>query len=169
MRPQLKYRQGSIDDKPGLMAVGQLAFAQFQELLRAEHWVSMNRFLQNEKMWDQLISTSSIFVCVAGLEIVGSAFLVPGGHPTHIYPVDWAYIRMVAVHPSYRGRGIARRLTQDCVNLARETGEKIVGLHTSEKMEVAQHVYESIGFRRDREIDPIYGMRYWVYKLELTS
>lgn len=95
------------------------------------------------------------------------AFLVPSGNPTHIYPADWSYVRMVGVDPDHRGKGIAKRLTQMCVDHARKSHEKIVGLHTSEKMEDAKHIYESIGFRLDKEIDPIYGMRYFQYRLDI--
>ena len=101
-------------------------------------------------------------------KLIGMAYLVPSGNPTHIYPADWSYIRMVGVHPEYRGMGIAKRLTQMCVDHARQANEKIVGLHTSEKMDDARHIYESIGFKIDKELDTIYGMRYWLYKLELT-
>jgi ribosomal protein S18 acetylase RimI-like enzyme len=35
-------------------------------------------------------------------------------------------------------------------------------------MNDARHIYESIGFKKYKEIDPIYGMKYWLYKLELA-
>jgi ribosomal protein S18 acetylase RimI-like enzyme len=75
---------------------------------------------------------------------------------------------MVGVDPGHRGKGIAKRLTQLCVAYAKQSNEKIVGLHTSEKMDDARHIYEAIGFRIYKEIDPIYGMRYWLYKLQLS-
>jgi ribosomal protein S18 acetylase RimI-like enzyme len=75
---------------------------------------------------------------------------------------------MVGVNPVYRGRGIAKRLTQMCMDYAKQSNEKIVGLHTSEIMEDARHIYESLGFTIVKEIDPIYGMKYWLYKLELS-
>jgi ribosomal protein S18 acetylase RimI-like enzyme len=118
-------------------------------------------------MWTQLVNNSAIFVCADNDQLIGMAYLVPSGNPTHIYPADWSYIRMVGVHPQYRGKGIAKRLTQMCVDHARQTNERIVGLHTSEKMDDARHIYESIGFKIYKEIDPIYGMRYWLYRLDL--
>lgn len=42
-------------------------------------------------------------------------------------------------------------------------------LHTSEMMGAARHIYESLGFKKLREIEPRYGKKYWLYKLELVS
>jgi ribosomal protein S18 acetylase RimI-like enzyme len=167
MSNELIYRQGKSTEKESLKQLGILSYHQFSQTLPAEDWATMDRFLNNDKMWEKLVNGSAIFVCEDRGEIIGMAYLVPHGNPTAIYPTDWSYVRMVSVHPEYRGKGIAKRLTQMCVDYAKETQEKIVGLHTSEKMEDAQRIYESIGFRRYKEIDPIYGMRYWLYKLEI--
>ncbi|MBL7743024.1 MAG: GNAT family N-acetyltransferase [Chitinophagaceae bacterium] len=161
------YRRGSADEKDSLKQLGILAYSKFKNILSPEGWQMMHKFLHNDKMWTQLVNNSAIFVCADNNKLVGMAYLVPRGHPTHIYPADWSYIRMVGVHPEYRGKGIAKRLTQMCVDHARQTNEKIVGLHTSEKMDDARHIYEVIGFRKYKEIDPIYGMRYWLYRFDL--
>jgi ribosomal protein S18 acetylase RimI-like enzyme len=167
MSDRLIYREGSQTQKESLKQLGIISYNQFSKILPPDDWATMDKFLHNDKMWDKLVNGSKIFVCEDAGKIIGMAYLVPNGNLTSIYPVDWSYVRMVGVHPDYRGKGIARRLTQMCVNYARQTNEKIVGLHTSEKMEDAQHIYESIGFKRYKEIDPIYGMRYWVYRLDL--
>ena len=167
MNSNLIYREGSPDEKKSLQQLGILSYNQFSKILSSADWATMDRFLHNDKMWDQLVNNSKIFVCEDNNKLAGMAYLVPGGHPTPIYPADWSYIRMVGVDPGYRGKGIAKRLTQLCVDYAKQSNEKIVGLHTSEKMEDARHIYESLGFKMYKEIDPIYGMRYWLYKLEL--
>ena len=168
MKSDLIYREGSIDDKESLKQLGILSYNQFSKILAPADWNTMDRFLNNDKMWDQLVNNSKIFVCEDNGKIIGMAYLVPGGNPTHIYPADWSYIRMVGVNSEYRGKGIAKRLTQMCVDYARQSKEKTVGLHTSELMDAARHVYESLGFTIHKEIDPIYGMKYWLYKLELS-
>jgi ribosomal protein S18 acetylase RimI-like enzyme len=168
MKNNFIYRKGSIFDKEGLKQLGILSYNQFSKILSPADWQTMDRFLHNDKMWTQLVNNSAIFICEDEGRVIGMAYLVPGGNPTHIYPSDWSYIRMVGVHPGYRGKGIAKRLTQICVDHARQTNEKIVGLHTSEKMDDARHIYEAIGFSIYKEIDPIYGMKYWLYKLDLS-
>jgi len=164
----LIYRTSSPAEKNLLQQLGILSYNQFAKILSPADWATMDRFLHNDKMWDQLVNNSKIFICADGKKIIGMAYLVPSGNPTHIYPADWCYVRMVGVDPSYRRKGIAKRLTQMCVDYAKESREKVVGLHTSEKMDDARSIYESIGFRMDKEIDPIYGMRYFLYKLELS-
>lgn len=168
MHEHLIYREGMIEEKETLKQSGILSYNQFSKILSPADWNTMDRFLNNDKMWDQLVNNSKIFVCEDNEKIIGMAYLVPSGNPTHIYPADWSYIRMVGVNPEYRGMGIAKQLTQMCVDYARQSNEKIVGLHTSEKMDDARHIYESVGFVIYKEIDPIYGMKYWLYKLEIT-
>jgi ribosomal protein S18 acetylase RimI-like enzyme len=168
MNSHLIYREGSPAEKRSLQQLGILSYNQFSKILAPADWATMDRFLNNDKMWDQLVNNSKIFVCEDGDKLIGMAYLVPGGNPTHIYPADWSYVRMIGVDPAYRGKGIAKRLTQLCVDYARQSDEKIVGLHTSELMADARHIYEAIGFRIYKQIDPIYGMKYWLYKLELA-
>ena len=168
MNGDFKYREASSSEKEPLQQLGILSYDQFRKVLKPADWDTMHHFLHNDKMWDQLVNNSAIFVCEDDQQLIGMAYLVPSGNPTHIYPADWSYVRMVGVHPGYRGKGIAKRLTQMFVDHARQTHEKIVGLHTSEKMNDARHIYESIGFSIYKEIDLIYGMKYWMYKLELT-
>ena len=168
MSNDLIFREGSAAKKETLKLLGILSYSQFKKILPPADWDTMDRFLNNDKMWDQLVNNSKIFVCEDTEKIIGMAYLVPSGNPTHIYPADWSYIRMVGVDPAFRGKGIARRLIQMCVDYARQSNEKIVGLHTSEKMDDARHIYESIGFSIYKEIDLIYGMKYWLYKLEIT-
>jgi ribosomal protein S18 acetylase RimI-like enzyme len=168
MTDPFMYRPGSASEKESLKQLGILSYSQFSKILSPTDWAVMDRFLNSDKMWDQLVSNSKIFVCEDIHKLIGMAYLVPGGNPTHIYAADWSYVRMVGIDPAYRGKGIAKRLTQLCVDYARQSNEKIVGLHTSEKMEDARHIYESIGFKIYKEIDPIYGMKYWLYRLDLT-
>jgi len=168
MQSHLIYREGSASEKQSLQQLGILSYNQFSKILAPEDWATMHRFLHSDKMWDQLVSNSKIFVCEDEGKLIGMAYLVPSGNPTHIYPADWSYIRMVGVDPAYRGKGIAKRLTQMCVDYARQSNEKIVGLHTSEKMDDARHIYESVGFNLYKEIDPIYGMRYFLYRLDIN-
>ena len=46
-----------------------------------------------------------------------------------------------------RGRGIARRLTQQALGLARAAGARTVRLYSSSRLPAAVRLYESVGFR----------------------
>ncbi len=66
-----------------------------------------------------------------------------------------ATVRMLGVHPDARGRGIGRRLVEACITEARRAGKTVLTLNTTRQMQAAQHLYESMGFRRgpDRVFD----------------
>jgi ribosomal protein S18 acetylase RimI-like enzyme len=75
----------------------------------------------------------------------------------------------VSVHPEHSGKGIGRRLTEKCIEMAKSNHEKMIALHTSEMMNKARHIYESLGFTILRELEPRLGKKYWLYTLSLDS
>jgi len=135
--------------------------------LRDDNWNKLKSHLTAENLFPGLLKTSRCFVCENKNEIIGMAFLVPNGNPTEVFQSDWSYIRMVGVNPKFKGNGIGKQLTQMCIDSAKNSKEKIIALHTSEYMNAARHVYESLGFKQTKELEPRYGKRYWLYKLEL--
>lgn len=162
-----KYREGNFDDVAGLKKLALISYGQFQNTLTEENWNRLRTHITNENLFPDLLKTSRGFVCERKNEIIGMAFLVPRGNPTEIFEAEWSYIRMVGVHPDFGGKGIGKRLTQICIDFAKKTDEKVVALHTSEYMNAARHIYESLGFKQVRELEPRYGKRYWIYNLEL--
>ncbi len=166
----LTYRQGTISDLLGLKKLAIKSWTPFQKQLTDENWNSLKQTISNEKTYEELIDQSTCFVCVADNDnIIGMAFLVPNGNPTDIYQKEWSYIRFVSVDPEFEGQGIGRKLTTMCIEKAKENGEEIIALHTSEIMSNARHIYESLGFKILREIDQRLGKRYWLYKLDLNK
>jgi len=163
----IKYREGLIEDVEQLKFLALLSYGQFQNTLTEENWIKLRTHISNENLFPHLLKSSKGFVCEHNNEIVGMAFLVPKGNPTEIFQEDWSYIRMVGVHPNFGGKGIGKQLTQMCIDYARSSEEKIIALHTSEYMNAARHIYESLGFKQIKELEPRYGKRYWIYKLEL--
>jgi len=163
----LTYRNGGLNDLPQLKNLGKISYGQFSHILSPENSERLIGFLNNDETWEQLFRSSSSFVCVDKDTIIGMAFLVSSGNPTDIYPADWCYIRMVGVHPDYAGKGIGKKLTTMCIEKTKQSNEKIIGLHTSEFMDAARHIYESLGFAIVKEISPRYGKKYWLYKLDI--
>lgn len=163
----LTYRQGSIKDRKDLQALKIAAYSEYENILTPDNRAILNGFLHNDAIMDGLIRQSTVFVCTDNAAIVGMAFIVPSGNPTHLFSAEWSHIRMVAVHPQYRGLGIARQLTRMCVQYAIQTKEKTIALHTSEFMDAARHIYESLGFTILKEIAPLYGKRYWIYTMQI--
>jgi ribosomal protein S18 acetylase RimI-like enzyme len=163
---ELNYRKGIPSDKEKLQALGLNAYGQYEKTLDKLHWDKMQSFLNSEEVYDELLVKSTCFVCEAANEIVGMAYLMPNGNPTDIFEPGWSYIRMVGVDVNFAGRGIGKALTQMCIDFAKSTHEKCIALHTSEFMDAARHLYESLGFKQVKEIDNRYGKRYWLYQIE---
>jgi ribosomal protein S18 acetylase RimI-like enzyme len=163
----LKYRTGSIADLPQLKALWRIAYSQFSKVLKPDKWAIMEKNQKNDDYLTALINKSVVFVCTHNNLIVGMAYLMPHGNPTDVYPADWCYIRMLGVHPDYRRKGIARALTQLCIDQAIRTSEHTIALHTSEMMAPAVHMYEQLGFKRLHEIPNPFGVVYWLYSLDL--
>jgi len=66
-----------------------------------------------------------------------------------IHPAGDGVFELVklTVAASERGRGIARRLTQQALGLARAAGARTVRLYSSSRLPAAVRLYESVGFR----------------------
>jgi ribosomal protein S18 acetylase RimI-like enzyme len=81
----------------------------------------------------------------------------------------WASIRLLAVHPANRRLGIGRALMEECVCRCRERSVSVIGLHTTEIMDVARKMYEQMGFVRAPEFDfhPAPGRIVMAYRLDL--
>ncbi|XZF14602.1 GNAT family N-acetyltransferase [Chitinophagaceae bacterium MMS25-I14] len=163
----LLYRIATPKDLPQLKALGIVAYTQYKSLLPADGWKVLEANISKDETYIDLLNQSMCVVCEADGTIAGMAYLVPAGNPTEIYPADWCCVRFVAVHPAFSGKGIGKRMMKWCIRRANETGEHTIALHTSELMHAARHIYESMGFEIVKEIAPRFGMRYWLYKMEL--
>ncbi|MDW3649500.1 MAG: GNAT family N-acetyltransferase [Bacteroidia bacterium] len=162
------FRQAGSSDSEALRKLAISSYGQFKEVLSEKNWTILNKNLKEEDSYLHMLKIASCFVCEYEDKIIGVAYLVPSGNPTEIFDSRWCYIRMVGVDPSFRGNGIARKLTEMCIAYAKQSKEKIIALHTSEFMDAARHLYESLGFERIKELDPIFGKRYWLYQLKLA-
>jgi GNAT superfamily N-acetyltransferase len=67
--------------------------------------------------------------------------------------VDTAGIRLLAVAPAARGRGVGTALTRHCIERARALGRVALVLHTTRAMQTAWRMYEQLGFRRSPDLD----------------
>ena len=113
---------------------------------------------------------AEIIVAVLDGAIAGTVTFVgrPGPYAEGVDP-DASWIRMLAVDPAFRGRGVGAALVEWCVARARETGRARLVLHTTDPMSDAQRLYARLGFDRAPDLDWEAGSGSWLrgYRMEL--
>lgn len=164
---ELNYRTALEKDLKQLQELGLLAYGQYKTTITQENWEKWEAGFKSDENFLNLLAISTCFVCEYENEIVGMAFLVPSGNTFLYFQSDWSYIRYVGVNPAFSGNGIGKKLTQQCIDKAKETGEKTIALHTSEFQDAARHIYESLGFIKQKELEPVFGKTFYIYSIDL--
>ena len=86
--------------------------------------------------------------------VAGAVTYVPGPGPYATFEDDReAGMRMLAVAPEWRRRGVGRALVHACIARARREGRTRLSLHTMPSMTAAHELYGTLGFRRAPEND----------------
>jgi ribosomal protein S18 acetylase RimI-like enzyme len=103
--------------------------------------------------------------------LLGTATIVPAGSSlVELCRLGEMELRMLAVSPEARGRGVGERLARACVEVARERGCERVILSSGTWMTTAHRLYERLGFVRvpQRDWSPRDDVRLLAYELPLT-
>jgi GNAT superfamily N-acetyltransferase len=96
-------------------------------------------------------------------EPVGSVFVVKESKTV-------AKLRLLIVEPRARGRGLGKRLVEECIAFARAKGYRKLVLWTQSNLAAARQIYAKCGFRRvKQQPHREFGVRlvgeYWELKL----
>lgn len=140
------------------------AFAEFKE----EHgdWPTVSRGVGTMA---ELAQTGEVIVATVGGKVAGAVgYFGPGIEKQDWFEPAWPVVRMLVVSPVYRGRGIGRALTDECIRRARRDGATLIALHTTPLLTVALAMYEHMGFRFLRAAPSRVGVPYGIYVKELA-
>jgi DNA-binding MarR family transcriptional regulator/GNAT superfamily N-acetyltransferase len=86
---------------------------------------------------------SRCWIAELGGERVGAVFVVPASRRV-------AKLRLLIVDPRARGRGLGKRLVQECVAFARARGYRRLALWTQSNLAAARAIYRACGFELKR-------------------
>jgi ribosomal protein S18 acetylase RimI-like enzyme len=143
--------------------VARLAFAEYER--DYPEWVPV--LLEGRPM-SKIAAEGELVVAEMEGAIVGCVGYIPPGRSRNaVFAKEWAALRFMAVDPAHRGRGISRALAEECAARARRDGAPVLALFTSPAMTIAIAMYQRMGFKLVRRIDPVYGMPAELYRLDL--
>jgi len=151
-----QIRTATEADRSAIQEISVAAYIQYAE--------NMPNYIWDEYKEDILKTTANVGMpaeqIVAEMHgtIVGSVLIFPEGsvmgeEDQEVVKRKWPEIRLLAVAPAARGKGIGAALTQECIRRARESGVSTITLHTLDMMPVAMRMYEKLGFVRMPELD----------------
>jgi ribosomal protein S18 acetylase RimI-like enzyme len=144
------------------------AYKQYENFIRPEAW---KHYQEDIVDVCSRLDESDLIVAELDGRLVGcvTLYLDAARAMTGVWPADSAVIRLLAVHPAYRNRGIGRALMEECISRCRQANIKVIGLHTTEIMDVARKLYERMGFVRLPESDfhPAPNVTVMAYRLQL--
>jgi GNAT superfamily N-acetyltransferase len=118
-----------------------------------EHWQALKQAISSDK--DAQPGVEQIVAELEGT-IIGSIVLFPANtlaYKGYMDELEYPEIRMLAVIPEARGKGVATALVHECIRRAKVKGYQSIGLHTADYMESAVRLYERLGFKRLPQFD----------------
>lgn len=149
----VQIRDAHEGDRDAIQKVLEDAYGQYRSVLPAEGWeqyrANILESLDSEK------PTARIIALIDG-EVVGSSLLFLSSEAAYgakELGIESPILRLLAVSPSARGRGVATALIRANIERAIELGGNTLHLHTSDMMESAVKLYERLGFERAYDKD----------------
>ena len=131
--------------------------------LLVESYKQYEHDYSNSENWQEYLShirasvdnpdVDQILVAKSDQHILGTLQLFQSSEKAYGRPelqISFPIIRLLAVHPEARGRGIAQELLKAGVHYAKSKGASALYLHSSDQMSKAIRLYEWLGFKRDQ-------------------
>jgi ribosomal protein S18 acetylase RimI-like enzyme len=168
----LCIRDARPSDRDLISVLTLAAYRQYAPLMSA-HW---DKYRRNIVATLAGVRPAEQIVAEDDGHMVGTVLLYPAG--TVFSSADgrevtlrWPEVRLLAVVPSARGRGVGTALMRECIRRARQAGAAALTLHTTDIMRAAMRLYERLGFMRASELDfhPAPDLTVKGYRLDLAE
>ncbi len=150
------YRPAEAEDL-NRMAVS--AFGEFRH--HYTDWPAMRAGLLKTS---ELGASGEVIVVEFQNQFAGAvAYFGPDAPKAAFFDQSWPVIRMLVVDPAFRGKGLGRALSEECIARAKRDGSPVIALHTSPIMTVALPMYLRMGFVKVHDAPPVFGAPCAVY------
>jgi GNAT superfamily N-acetyltransferase len=151
----LHIREARDSERGAMVDVTLAAYEEYSAIIPSPHWEEYQQDIRDTITQDD---QAERIVAEQDGVVVGSVILYPAGTVFHLsdeqaVTLQHPEIRLLAVAPAYRRRGIGVALVEACIERARQVGVEAITLHTIEFMQVAMRMYERMGFVRAPELD----------------
>ncbi|MFC0215919.1 GNAT family N-acetyltransferase [Paenibacillus chartarius] len=166
----LQIRDAVPADRDSIRQVALSAYEQYAAVMPEERWLAYRESIAGSVDGEGPMAR---FVAELDGEIVGSALLFMSSEQAYGRPelaIGGAIVRLLAVAPGARGKGVATELLRESVRRSRQLGSPDLHLHTSDMMAAAVRLYERLGFERAVDKDVSNGdTLVKCYRLDLTK
>ena len=148
----LIIRNARLDELDDVSQLLKNSYQQYKKLLPSEAWQA---YLDDIMDVRSRQADADLIVAELNGKLAGAItlYIKTSSYQETGWLEGWAGVRLLAVHPRFRGLGIGRALMEECLRRCRQSGISTVGLHTTEFMYVARRMYERMGFVRVPEFD----------------
>ena len=159
----LQIRDARPNDQTAIRQVTLAAYEEYAAQLPA-HWAG---YRQNILATLADVTRAQQIVAEQDGVLLGTVLLFP----SEATEMPWPEVRLLAVVPGARGRGIGAALMQECVRRTRASGTNMLTLHTTDMMQTALRLYTRMGFLRAPGLDfhPAPGLTIKGYRLDLEG
>lgn len=148
-------RDARPEDQPSIRDATLAAYEEYAKVLPVWAWEAYKRDILSTLARPE---PAEQIVAERDGEILGTVLLYPAGSVLELpdgptFTRQFPEVRLLAVPPAARHRGIGEALMRECIERARRAGVPALSLHTTDFMAAAMRLYERMGFVRAPEID----------------
>lgn len=149
---EVLIRDAQPGDRESIRELLLAAYDQYRNDLPLDRW---NEYRANIAASVDSPGPTGWLVAERAGRLVGSATLFSSSLAAygHDLGIESPIVRLLAVSPEARGRGVATALLREAARRAKAAGALTLHLHTSDMMASAVRLYERLGFERDFDKD----------------